>query len=75
MSVTPPITVHCIGNSHIDPVWRWPWQEGYTETLSTCRAALDRLRESDDFVFSRGQAATYAWIEEADPDLFAEIRQ
>jgi alpha-mannosidase len=67
------ITVHCIGNAHIDPVWRWPWQEGYTETLATCRAALARLRESDDFIFSRGQAATYAWIEEADPALFAEI--
>lgn len=72
---TPRITVHCIGNAHIDPVWRWTWQEGYTETLATCRAALDRLRETDDFVFSRGQAATYAWIEEADPDLFAEIRR
>jgi alpha-mannosidase len=69
------ITAHCIGNAHIDPVWRWRWQEGYTETLSTCRAALDRLDESDDFVFSRGQAATYAWIEEADPGMFEEIRR
>ncbi len=69
------ITVHCIGNAHIDPVWRWPWQEGYAETLATCRAALDRLRETDDFTFSRGQAATYAWIEEADPALFAEIQK
>lgn len=68
------ITVHCIGNAHIDPVWRWTWQEGYTEVLSTCRAALDRLRETGDFIFSRGQAATYAWIEEADPEMFAEIR-
>jgi alpha-mannosidase len=69
------VTVHCIGNAHIDPVWRWPWQEGYTETLATCRAALDRLQETDDFIFSRGQAATYAWIEEADPTLFAAIQQ
>lgn len=71
---SPRITVHCIGNAHIDPVWRWTWQEGYAETLATCRAALDRLRESDDFIFSRGQAATYAWIEEADPEMFAEIQ-
>jgi alpha-mannosidase len=69
------ITVHCIGNAHIDPVWRWPWQEGYTETLATCRAALARLQVTDDFIFSRGQAATYAWIEEADPALFAAIRE
>lgn len=75
MAAVDHITVHCIGNAHIDPVWRWPWQEGYTETLATCRAALDRLQESDDFVFSRGQAATYAWIEEQDPALFAEIQK
>jgi len=68
------VTVHCIGNAHLDPVWRWSWQEGYSETLATCRAAVDRLRESRDFIFSRGEAATFAWIEEADAALFAEIR-
>jgi alpha-mannosidase len=75
MASTGRVTVHCIGNAHIDPVWRWPWQEGYAETLATCRAALDRLRESDDFSFSRGQAATYAWIEESDSALFEEIQK
>jgi alpha-mannosidase len=69
------ITIHCIGNAHIDPVWRWTWQEGYAETLSTCQSALDRLNETDDFIFSRGQAATYAWIEESNPEMFAEIRK
>ncbi len=68
------ITVHCIGNAHIDPVWRWPWQEGYAETLSTCHSALDRLAESDDFIFSRGQAATYAWVEECAPAMFEQIQ-
>jgi alpha-mannosidase len=71
----PRVTVHCVGNAHLDPVWRWSWQEGYGETLATCRAAVDRLRESSDFVFSRGEAGTFAWIEEADPALFEEIRR
>ena len=69
------VTVHCIGNAHLDPVWRWGWEEGYAETLATCRAAVDRLRESDDFIFTRGEAATLAWIEETAPDLFEEIRK
>lgn len=68
------VTVHLIGNAHIDPVWRWRWQEGYAEVLATCRAAIDRMEDTPDFTFSRGGAATYAWIEEADPDLFAKIR-
>lgn len=69
------VTVHCIGNAHIDPVWRWRWQEGYTETVATMRAAVDRLRDTPEFVFTRGQAATYAWVEECDPALFEEIRE
>ena len=75
MLPTERVTVHCIGNAHLDPVWRWRWEEGYAETLATCRAALDRLRESDDFIFTRGEAATLAWIEETAPDLFEEIRK
>lgn len=75
MSRSPRVTVHCVANAHLDPVWRWSWQEGYAETLATCKAAVDRLRESQDFVFSRGEAASFAWIEEADPALFEEIRR
>ena len=28
-------TLHMIGNAHIDPVWLWPWQEGYQEARAT----------------------------------------
>lgn len=69
------VTVHMVGNAHIDPVWRWRWQEGYAEVIATCRAAIDRMEDTPDFTFSRGAAATYAWIEEADPHLFAQIRR
>ena len=37
------ITVHMIGNAHIDPVWLWRWTAGVVEVLSTCRAAADLL--------------------------------
>ncbi|MCC7354885.1 MAG: alpha-mannosidase [Anaerolineae bacterium] len=68
-------TLHLIGNAHIDPVWLWPWTEGYQETRATFRSALDRMREFPQFVFTASQAAVYRWVEEAEPDLFAEIRQ
>jgi len=68
-------TVHMIGNSHIDPVWRWRWQEGYATVHSTFKAIVERLRETDDFIFVRGGAQGHAWIEEADPALFREIRR
>ncbi len=69
------ITVYMIGNAHIDPVWLWDWREGFAEVMATCRSALDRMEEYPDFVFTRADAATYRWIEDASPEMFEEIRQ
>lgn len=66
--------VHLIGNAHLDPIWLWRWQEGCGEVLQTFRSALDRLNEYPDFVFTCSSAAYYKWVEEIDPDMFAEIR-
>ena len=64
-----------IGNAHIDPVWLWQWQEGYQEVKATFRSALDRMKEFEDFVFTCSAASYYEWIEEAEPEMFEEIRQ
>ena len=45
-------TLHMIGNAHLDPVWLWPWQEGFHEAKSTFRSVLDLMREVDDFLFT-----------------------
>ncbi|MCP8885139.1 hypothetical protein NIM87_16640 [Devosia sp. XJ19-1] len=67
--------LHMIGNAHLDPVWLWRWQEGCAEAIGTCWAAIDRLREGQGFVFTKGEAHIYRWIEELEPALFAEIRR
>lgn len=67
--------LYMIGNAHIDPVWLWQWQEGFHETLATFRSALDRMREYPDFIFIASSAALYEWVEQNDPQMFAEIRQ
>ncbi|HEY3378483.1 MAG TPA: glycoside hydrolase family 38 C-terminal domain-containing protein [Armatimonadota bacterium] len=72
---TPLTTIHLIGQAHIDPIWLWPWQSGLDEVLATCRSACDLLDEYPQFIFTRGEAWSYAAIERADPALFARIRQ
>ncbi len=66
-------TIHLIGNAHLDPIWLWRWQEGCGEVLQTFRSALDRLNEYPDFIFTCSSASYYEWVEEIDPDMFAEI--
>ncbi len=64
-----------IGHGHIDPVWRWTWDEGYQEVFATFRSVLDRMKEFPEISFIASSPQFYAWVEEADPDLFEEIRQ
>lgn len=66
--------LHMVGNAHIDPVWQWRWTEGCAEAIGTCWAAIDRLEEEPGFIFTRGEAVIYRWIEEFEPALFARIQ-
>lgn len=64
-----------IGNAHLDPVWLWQWQEGYQEVKATFQSALDRMEETEDFVFTCACAAYYQWVEENAPDMFEKIKE
>lgn len=66
--------IHLIGNAHLDPVWLWRWQEGYSEVLATFRSALDRIKEYNEFIFTCAGALYYKWVEEIDPAMFDEIK-
>jgi alpha-mannosidase len=72
---TPDRTLHMVGNAHLDPVWLWPWQEGYQEARATFWSAIERMEEYDDFVFTCDQIVLLSWVEESDPALFARIRE
>ncbi|MBN1565672.1 MAG: alpha-mannosidase [Anaerolineae bacterium] len=66
--------VHLICNAHLDPVWKWPWEEGAREAVSTFRTAADLLEEFPEFVFNHNESLLYEWVEEYDPILFRRIR-
>jgi alpha-mannosidase len=74
-AAAPDRTIHMIGNAHLDPVWLWPWQEGYQEARATFRSALDRMDEYPDFIFTCDQIVLLSWVEEQDPELFERIRE
>lgn len=67
-------TMHMIGCAHLDVAWLWPWTEGMSEIKSTFQAALDRLEEFPDFIFTCAGAAYYEWLEEAFPTIFEKIK-
>ena len=72
MTATKRLVLVC--NSHIDPVWLWPWEEGVAATLATFRAAAQLCDQFDGFAFCHNEALLYQWVEEYEPALFERIR-
>lgn len=64
-----------IGNSHIDPVWFWDWDEGMQEVKATFSSALDRMKEYPDMRFTATSSAFFEWLELTAPELFEEIKR
>jgi len=62
-----------VGYAHLDPVWLWPWTEGYAEARATLRSVVDRLGEFPEFVYTATSVLFLEWARESDPELFAEI--
>lgn len=68
-------TLYMIGNSHIDPVWFWTWEEGMQEVKATFASALERMKEFEDFKFTCTSTAFVEWIEKLCPEMFHEIQE
>ena len=67
--------IHLIGNAHLDPVWLWRWQEGFSEVLATFKSALERMNDFEDFKFTSACSVYYEWIEKIDLGMFEEIKK
>lgn len=67
------ITVHLVGNAHLDPVWLWRWPAGVGEAIATSRSAVDRMDEYPEFIFTRSDMWFHEQIEKLDPELFERI--
>ena len=68
-------TLYMIGNTHFDPAWLWTWDEAMASVRATFWAALERMKEDKDFVYSFCTPPVFEWIREVDPELFAQIKQ
>ncbi|MEM3454727.1 MAG: glycoside hydrolase family 38 C-terminal domain-containing protein [Thermoproteota archaeon] len=62
------------GNSHIDPVWLWRWNEGYWTVRNTVRNVVNLLKKYPEITFVFSSAVMYKWLEESEPELFEEVK-
>ena len=67
--------VSAVGHAHIDSAWLWPLRETRRKVARTVSNVLDLMRVDPDFRYAMSSAQQFAWLEEDQPELFAEVTQ
>jgi alpha-mannosidase len=68
--------IKLIGNSHMDPVYRWRWNEMLNrEIYKTFSDVLGVMDKNPELSFAQSYLLFYATVQQEYPDLFEKVKQ
>ena len=70
-----PVTVHCVGQTHIDVAWLWRYKNTREKVQRSCATALQLMDEFDQFVFLLTQPQVYQYLKEDCPELYERVKE
>ena len=68
-------TLHLIGHAHMDMNWLWTLSETQKMANDNLRQAVAFMQEYPDYCLLQSEAAVYKFVEEQDPELFAQVKK
>lgn len=70
-----PLTVRCIGHTHIDVAWLWQLKHTREKAARSFSTVLRLMEQFPDYVFLQTQPQLYEYIQHDYPDIFAGIQE
>lgn len=70
-----PVTIHCVGHTHIDVAWLWRLRHTREKAVRSFTTVLRLMEEHEDFQFLQTQPQLYAFIKEDMPELYKRIQE
>ncbi|MFC5647887.1 alpha-mannosidase [Paenibacillus solisilvae] len=70
-----PVTVTCVGHTHIDVAWLWRLRHTREKSARSFSTVLRLMERFPDYVFLQTQPQLYAYIKEDYPDIYEQIRE
>ncbi len=67
--------VVCIGHSHIDTAWLWPFRQTEEKCQRTFSTAVNMMKEYPEYKFITSQPQQFKYIKELEPELYAEVKK
>ena len=67
--------VVCIGHSHIDTAWLWPFRQTKEKCQRTFSTAVNMMKEFPEYKFITSQPQQFKFIKELEPGLYEDIKK
>lgn len=70
------VTIHLVGNAHVDLAWMWLWEETVHEVYPhTFGPVLTKLNRFPGLTFAQSQAALYEAVERIRPQFINQVKR
>ncbi|WP_054950628.1 alpha-mannosidase [Numidum massiliense] len=70
-----PVTVHCIGHTHIDVAWLWRLKHTREKSARSFSTVMRLMERYPEYVFLQTQPQLYDYLKTDYPELYAEIKE
>ncbi|WP_010270359.1 alpha-mannosidase [Paenibacillus senegalensis] len=70
-----PVTVTCIGHTHIDVAWLWQLKHTREKCARSFSTVLRLMEMFPDYIFLQTQPQLYEYMKEDYPEIYAQIRE
>ncbi|MCU6712337.1 alpha-mannosidase [Paenibacillus sp. J5C_2022] len=70
-----PVTVHCIGHTHIDVAWLWRLKHTREKCARSFSTVLRLMEQYPEYVFLQTQPQLYEYIKGDYPDIYEKIKE
>lgn len=67
--------IAAVGSTHIDVAWLWRYEQTREKACRSFATALRLLEKNPEYIFMCSQPQLYAFVQEDEPALFAEIQK
>ncbi|MFW6007367.1 MAG: alpha-mannosidase [Halanaerobiales bacterium] len=70
-----PVTVHCIGHTHIDVAWLWRLKHTREKAARSFSTVLRLMEQFPEYYFLQSQPQLYEYIKNDYPEIYEQIKE
>lgn len=70
-----PVTVHCVGHTHIDVAWLWRLKHTREKAARSFSTVLRLMELYPEYTFQQGQPQLYDYLQQDYPGLYSKVKE